>query len=208
MHLSRLHTGIFPLKAFLLPGDTIPIHVFEQPYIQLINAALNNDTPFTIVYDTSKTGSEYGALAHVSKVVNRHGTGELDIVVTCKKVVRIIRTYPSNEDQAYSSAVVEILELPPYEVSKQVKLAYLDYLHTLGNTTLNIGDEEIKAAMAVAEMVTVADLLGALNLESADKLKWVKHQLAGKLDKFITEKLRILTRLMLQEKTESGFYMN
>ncbi|MFN3918576.1 MAG: LON peptidase substrate-binding domain-containing protein [Flavobacteriales bacterium] len=208
MNSSQLHTGIFPLGVFLMPGETIPLHISEPRYKQLVNMALNSDLPFTIIYFQKGKKSEYGSLVHVTKVVNRYNTGDLDIIVTCKKNVKIIRTYSANEDNQYQSAVVNTLSLPPYEVSKGVKLAYIDYLNALEHSSLEINRDEIKAVVAIAEMTTAYDLLSVLNLSHSQKLNWVKHQLSGNLDEYILKQLRILTRLMEQEKTESGFYLN
>jgi uncharacterized protein len=184
------------------------LHIFEPGYKQLVNLALSNDTPFTLLYSSKGQKPEFGSLVHVTKVVNRYSTGELDIIVTCKKVVKILRTYPANQDTPYQSAVVSAVSLPPYEVSKGVKLAYIDYLNALENSSIETNQEEIKTAVAIAEMTTAHDLLTVLNLSHAQKLAWVKHQLSGNLDEFIVKQLRILTRLMEQEKTEAGFYLN
>ncbi|WP_407276106.1 LON peptidase substrate-binding domain-containing protein [Halothiobacillus sp. DCM-1] len=47
---------LFPLHTVLFPGGLLPLRIFETRYIDMVRAALRNDTPFGVVL--LKQGSE------------------------------------------------------------------------------------------------------------------------------------------------------
>jgi Lon protease-like protein len=40
---------IFPLNLVLFPGGLLPLHIFEQRYVDMVSACLRNNTDFGIV---------------------------------------------------------------------------------------------------------------------------------------------------------------
>ncbi len=73
--------GLFPLSLVLLPGEQIPLHIFEPRYRELIAECLDDEKPFGLVYADDDGVREVGTFATVVEVMQRYDDGRLDIVV-------------------------------------------------------------------------------------------------------------------------------
>ena len=71
---------LFPLGLVLLPGMSLPLHIFEERYKQMIGECLAEDRPFGIVLFDGQTVRSAGCTARVSQVLKRYGDGRLDIM--------------------------------------------------------------------------------------------------------------------------------
>jgi len=49
---------LFPLNTVLFPGATLPLHVFEERYKQMINQCLESRSPFGVLL--IRSGNEVG----------------------------------------------------------------------------------------------------------------------------------------------------
>lgn len=73
--------GFFPLGLVLLPGERMPLHIFEPRYKELINECIASQSEFAIVLLNSRGTREVGTRAEVVEVLERYEDGRLDIVV-------------------------------------------------------------------------------------------------------------------------------
>lgn len=72
--------GLFLLPLVLLPGETVPLHVFEERYRRLVEGVLDGgEFGVVLVEDDAIVGA--GCSARVVDVVARHGDGSLDVLV-------------------------------------------------------------------------------------------------------------------------------
>lgn len=71
---------LFPLGLVLLPGMSLPLHIFEERYKQMIAGCLAEDRPFGIVLFDGQTVRSAGCTARVSQVLKRYEDGRLDIM--------------------------------------------------------------------------------------------------------------------------------
>ncbi|MCC6846632.1 MAG: LON peptidase substrate-binding domain-containing protein [Bacteroidetes bacterium] len=74
--------SLFPLNIVLFPDSSLPLHIFEPQYKELINLCFQNRTLFGINLTESGKLSEIGCAAGVSNIVKRYRDGRLDIEVT------------------------------------------------------------------------------------------------------------------------------
>ncbi len=72
--------GLFPLGLVLLPGERVPLHIFEERYKELINGCLDAGSEFGIVLLNSTGTREVGTRAEVVEVLERYDDGQLDII--------------------------------------------------------------------------------------------------------------------------------
>ncbi len=49
---------LFPLNSVLFPGATLPLHIFEERYKQMVNRCLESESPFGVLL--IRSGSEVG----------------------------------------------------------------------------------------------------------------------------------------------------
>jgi ATP-dependent Lon protease len=71
---------LFPLELVLVPGETLPLHIFEDRYREMIAWCLENQHPFGVVSRIDKTLSSTGTVAEIQRVTRRYDDGRLDIV--------------------------------------------------------------------------------------------------------------------------------
>ncbi|MGD9236544.1 MAG: LON peptidase substrate-binding domain-containing protein, partial [Desulfobacterales bacterium] len=66
---------IFPLGLVLLPQMSLPLHIFEDRYKQMINACMANDGVFGIVYFSGKQFETRGCTARIVDILKRYDDG-------------------------------------------------------------------------------------------------------------------------------------
>ena len=67
-----LELPIFELPAVILPGELLPLHIFEDRYVRMIGHCLDASEPFGIVFrDDEGTAHRIGCTARVQEVVER-----------------------------------------------------------------------------------------------------------------------------------------
>ncbi len=86
---------LFPLNVVLIPGMTLPLHIFEPRYLEMVEQCLDDRSPFGVVLikDGQEVGGPavphtVGTAARITKV-ERHPDGRLDIVVIGARRFRI-----------------------------------------------------------------------------------------------------------------------
>ena len=99
--------GLFPLGAVLVPGELMPLHIFEPRYKDLIADCLEHEHPFVLLYADDEGTREIGCTARVTDVLERYEDGRLNIVVEGDEVVRVIELA---RDRSYLSGEVTPVE--------------------------------------------------------------------------------------------------
>lgn len=102
--------GLFPLSLVLLPGEQIPLHIFEPRYRELVGECLDDERPFGLVYADDDGVREVGTLASVVEVMQRYDDGRLDIVVEGGGRFRLLRM---TEGRSFHTGDVEPLDDAP-----------------------------------------------------------------------------------------------
>jgi Lon protease-like protein len=73
--------GVFPLGIVLLPGEHVPLHIFEDRYKELIGECLEKGTEFGLVLSDADGVRTVGTRAAVGAVLERFDDGRMNIVV-------------------------------------------------------------------------------------------------------------------------------
>jgi Lon protease-like protein len=98
---------LFPLRLVLLPGASLPLHIFEDRYKEMIGEALKNSTEFGVVQAGDKGILNIGCTATVSEVVNRYDDGRLDIVTVGRRRFEI---FMLDEEKSYLRGAVTFFD--------------------------------------------------------------------------------------------------
>jgi Lon protease-like protein len=83
--------GLFPLDVVLLPGERVPLHIFEERYKQLIGECLENSEEFGLLLVKETELRTIGTSASVIEVLNRYEDGRMDVVVEGRDRFRVTR---------------------------------------------------------------------------------------------------------------------
>ena len=99
---------IFELPVVLLPGELMPLHIFEDRYKRMIGHCLEAEEPFGIVFrDDDGSARRIGCKARVTEVLEQFDDGRMDIVVTGEEPFRVLDRYEADE---YPVGEVETVE--------------------------------------------------------------------------------------------------
>jgi Lon protease-like protein len=99
---------IFELPAVLLPGELMPLHIFEERYKRMIGHCLETEEPFGIVFrDDDGSARRVGCTARVTEVLEQFDDGRMDIVVTGEEPFRVLERFDGED---YPSGEIEPVE--------------------------------------------------------------------------------------------------
>ena len=100
---------IFELPLVLLPGELLPLHIFEERYKRMIGHCLEAEEPFGIVFrDEDGSARRIGCTARVTQVVEQFDDGRMNIVVAGEEPFRVLDRF---EDPEFPSGEVEPIDL-------------------------------------------------------------------------------------------------
>jgi Lon protease-like protein len=113
MAVEGVELPIFELPLVLLPGELLPLHIFEERYKRMIARCLEAEEPFGIVFRDDEGGARrIGCEARVTEVTERFDDGRLNIIVTGERPFRVLDRF---EAQEYPAGEVEPVETAPGE---------------------------------------------------------------------------------------------
>jgi uncharacterized protein len=105
-------TPMFPLEVAMLPGEELPLRIFEPRYTALVSDCLGaNDPAFGVVLISAgrevgggDTRSDVGALAHIAECAD-FGDGRYRLRCVMAERIRVLEWHP---DDPYPRAMVEV----------------------------------------------------------------------------------------------------
>ncbi|MQA76101.1 MAG: peptidase S16 [Solirubrobacterales bacterium] len=113
MDSEAVELPIFELPLVLLPGELLPLHIFEERYKRMIGRCLDESAPFGIVFhDTEGGARRIGCEARVTEVTERFDDGRLNIIVTGERPFRVLDRFEAPE---FPAGEVEPVETGPVE---------------------------------------------------------------------------------------------
>ena len=107
--------GLFPLALVLLPGERMPLHIFEPRYKELIGECLAEERPFGIVLADDSGLREVGTEASVIEVLERFDDGRLNVVIEGRERFRVVemtsgRSFQTGEVEGVADEHVDVDE--------------------------------------------------------------------------------------------------
>ncbi len=100
--------GLFPLGLVLFPESAIPLHIFEQRYLNLVRDCIESDGEFGINLSLSSKIYDVGCTAKVKAIVREFDDGRLDITVAGVRRYRL-KSFDVGK-RLYHEAEIEELE--------------------------------------------------------------------------------------------------
>jgi Lon protease-like protein len=97
---------LFPLGLVLLPGELVPLHIFEERYKLMIGECLDEEREFGIIWLSESGLRDVGCSARITRVLERFDDGRLNILVEGTTPFRLKRRI---EELAYPAGDVEPL---------------------------------------------------------------------------------------------------
>src|SRR6478736_5619245 len=99
---------MFPLAIFPLPGELVPLHIFEPRYKQLLEDAEKRDISFGIYFNHSANTTKLGSIVKLESVIKRYPGGESDIIVRCIDLFHMDTLHRTYKDKLYPGGEVTL----------------------------------------------------------------------------------------------------
>jgi len=121
----------FPLQSVFFPGETVPLHIFEERYKQLIVDCREEAITFGIpVYIYGNVA--YGTEVQLVEVVTTYENGEMDVVCVARQVFKILTFENEMPGKAYAGGEVQFLD-SINDVDESMKIEVLELIEELYN---------------------------------------------------------------------------
>ncbi len=98
---------LFPLNVVLLPGEQLPLHIFEPRYRQMVRECLDEESPFGMLLAMPNGVVRVGCSAEIIEVIKTYEDGRLDIITVGRRPFRVLELYT---DQPLLHGAVDFLE--------------------------------------------------------------------------------------------------
>ncbi len=115
-HLSR-EFPLFPLTLVALPGEAIPLHIFEERYKTMMNECLQDEREFGIVWLSDDGLREVGCACAIERVLERTEDGRMNLLARGTRPFRVVER---QAHLAYPAGVIEFLEDRPELVDESL----------------------------------------------------------------------------------------
>lgn len=99
----------------LLPGEHLPLHIFEDRYKRMVGTALEQDEPFGIVLRDDEGARSIGCTARIDDVLERFDDGRMNIVVSGEAPFKVLDRFESSEYPAGEVELIPEEEVPPID---------------------------------------------------------------------------------------------
>lgn len=205
MRLSEMKPQVyriaaFPLNLILLPGEEIPLRIFEPRYKQLINECLETSLPFGIPYIHKGEMTDIGSEVEVVKLVGRNSNDDMVITIRGKSIFRTIDFFKVLPDKLYGGTISESYDYnfstTNPEIAVMVKALKLNLSSELGT-------------LIVTDSINMLEVAKALMLNSDEKYKLLTFENKAARENFIINQLKFVELIRNQEsKLENNFQLN
>ena len=135
---------IFELPVVLLPGELLPLHIFEERYKRMIGRSLDSGEPFGIVFRDDTGGARnVGCTARVADVLERFEDGRLNIVVTGESPFRVLDRADAPEFPVGEIELIDAADEPDSDDEEAARGARAAFAELLDQVSEEGPSEEI-----------------------------------------------------------------
>jgi Lon protease-like protein len=98
---------LFPLGLVALPGELIPLHIFEERYKTMMNECLRDEHEFGIVWLSDDGLREIGCACEIDRVLERMDDGRMNLIARGTRPFRVLER---QGHLPYPAGVVEFVD--------------------------------------------------------------------------------------------------
>jgi Lon protease-like protein len=98
---------LFPLGIVALPGELIPLHIFEERFKTMMNECLADGSEFGILWLSDDGLREIGCACEIDRVLEQLDDGRMNLLTRGTRPFRVVQR---QEHLPYPAGVIEFLE--------------------------------------------------------------------------------------------------
>jgi Lon protease-like protein len=192
---------LFPIGIVALPGEVIPLHIFEERYKTMMDECLRDEKEFGIVWLSDDGLRETGCACAIERVMERTEDGRMNLLTRGTRPFRVIER---QAHLAYPAGVIEFLEDRQEEIDSDLSQEAHDaYADLVRRATDDEPDATGLAEMDAYAMAATIDFgpdakQGLLDLRSEN----ARLRLLTRLFHAATKRLDLIDRA--QERAQSN----
>jgi len=145
---------LFPLGLVALPGELIPLHIFEERYKTMMDECLREEREFGILWMSDDGLKHVGCACEIERVLERMDDGRMNLLTRGTRPFRVVQR---QGHLAYPAGVVEFvedrLEDPDAALASTAREVYGDLVRRA--TDQEPDPEELERLSAYAMAATV-----------------------------------------------------
>ena len=147
---------LFPLGLVALPGELVPLHIFEERYKTMVSRCLADESEFGIVWVADDGLREVGCACEITEILETMDDGRINLIA---RGTRVFRVEARQEDLPYPAGTVVFLEddeaeeLVDEEAQSEAREAYAELVEQATDKTPD--QEEIETMSAYEMAATV-----------------------------------------------------
>jgi Lon protease-like protein len=191
---------LFPLGLVALPGELIPLHIFEERYKTMMSECLAAEREFGIVWLSDDGLRDIGCACEIDRVLERLEDGRMNLLARGTRPFRVLER---QGHLAYPAGVIEFVQdredAPEAELAATARAAYADLVKRA--TDREPDSEELEQMSAYAMAATVDFGLdakqGLLDLRSEN----ARLRLVTRLFRAATKRLDFVDRAQARARS-------
>src|SRR5215467_14925935 len=122
---------LFPLNVVLLPGASLPLHIFEPRYKDMVKTCLEEKAEFGMLLALPKGVARVGCTAEILEVVKRYPDGRMDILTVGCAPFRVVELFQENPLLEGQVDYLEDREIPTTPNIQRQLIELYEACHTL-----------------------------------------------------------------------------
>ncbi len=127
---------LFPLNVVLLPGEQLPLHIFEPRYRRMVRECLDEKKHFGMLLAVNDGVVRVGCTTEILEVIKTYEDGRMDIITVGRDPFRVVELY---SDEPLLHGRVDYLDdrdSLPEPAARNTLIELYETCHTLIFSTL------------------------------------------------------------------------
>ncbi len=191
---------LFPLGLVALPGELVPLHIFEERYKTMMGECLDAGTEFGIVWMSDDGLKEIGCACEIDRVLERMDDGRMNLLARGTRPFRVLER---QSHLPYPAGVIDFIEDGPEDpdpkLADDARAAYADLVK---RATDREPESEELDAMGAYDMAATVDFgpdakQGLLDLRSEN----ARLRLVTRLFRAATKRLDFVDRAQARARS-------
>jgi Lon protease-like protein len=146
---------LFPLGLVLLPGELLPLHIFEERYKLMIGECLAEERELGIIWLAEDALKDVGCAARVTQVLERFEDGRLNVAVQGTTPFRLDRRIG---DLPYPAGDITLLDDDPATDEAALERARSSYADLVEHVTDERPEAEALSELGAYGMAATLDI--------------------------------------------------
>ncbi|MCT4637161.1 MAG: LON peptidase substrate-binding domain-containing protein [Bacteroidales bacterium] len=180
-----------PMSLFLVPGEKMPIYIFEDRVKKIINDDKPEDTYFAIPYIVQSEMKPYGSLVRVKDLIKRNNDEDFVLTVECVSNFKLIGFKNGTDKNIPDSA--EVLN-----IDNKATIQDKELIDILNSSKQKLNLQHISKVEKYTHLIT--DIIRCIGMTSIDKYNIIATKNIAQKQSALLKQLKMIMAIKYQSK--------